>query len=494
MVFKLLTCALPELGARAGIEKEQVMKQAEIGVYGLGTMGSALALNLADNGFDVAVCNREAEWIAPLLAKAGPLAERLQGAPALAEFIGAVARPRMILFMIPSGAPMDMMIENVTPLLDEGDTIIDGGNADFNDTRRRYAALQAQGLHFIGMGVSGGEEGARHGPSMMVGGSDHSWRQLRPMAEAIAAKYKGDPCVAHLGPDGAGHFVKTVHNGIEYADMQMISECYGMMRDGADMVAPAIGDVFAQWSKGPLSSYLMEISAAVLRSVDAKTGKPVVDVIEDRAGQKGTGRWTLIEALKMGQSASTIEAAVGARGWSSEKDVRVMAEPLLPARTRGSDVPGAGTLEQAMLAGRIISHAQGFRILDAAAEEFDWPLDMARISEIWRAGCIIRSALLDEFADAFRNELPACHLIVAPAMRARLEESIGGLRTTVAAGALHGIALPAFSAALAWYDTMRRARGTANMIQAQRDFFGRHGFARIGEASSAKSHGDWDAI
>lgn len=465
---------------------------ANIGVYGLGTMGSALALNFAEKGFHVAVSNREAEWIDAFVTEAGALSRMVTGVADLQAFVAAIARPRSILFMIPSGAPMDAMIAAVSPFLEEGDTIIDGGNADFNATRERSAAMQDTGLHFVGMGVSGGEEGARNGPSMMVGGSTHSWRQLRPMVEAIAAKFEGEPCVAHLGPDGAGHFVKTVHNGIEYADMQMIAELYGIMRDVGGQTAQQIGAVFEGWKDGPLNSYLIDVSAAALQSVDSKTGAAMVDVILDQAGQKGTGRWTLIEALKLGQSASTVEAAVGARGWSSEKAVRVLAEPLLPAGTSEAALPAPDVMAQAMLAGRILAHAQGFRILQAASDEFDWSLDLARISEIWRAGCIIRSALLDEFAQAFRNDLPGGHLILAPAMRNRLEDSIGGLRQVVASAVLSGVAVPALSASLAWYDSMRRARGTANLIQAQRDFFGAHGFERLDE--DGKHHGDWNPL
>lgn len=465
---------------------------ADIGVYGLGTMGSALALNLAEKGFDVAVCNREIDWIAKFIEEAGDLAPKLTETKTLAAFVDAIAAPRSILFMIPSGAPMDDMIAAISPLLEAGDTIIDGGNADFNATRRRSEAMIGTGLHFVGMGVSGGEEGARRGPSMMVGGTDHSWLQLRPMAEAIAAKYKGDPCVAHLGTDGAGHFVKTVHNGIEYADMQMIAEVYGMLRDAGGQSTAEIGALFERWQSGALSSYLIEVSAAALQSTDRKTGQPMVDVIRDQAGQKGTGRWTLIEALKMGQSASAIEAAVGARGWSSEKATRELAEPLLAASVQDVDMPGSDDFEMALLAGRILAHAQGFRIMSAASEEYEWSLDMARISEIWRAGCIIRSSLLDEFAAAFRADLPGGHLILAPAMRTRLEASIGALRRVVSAGVSLGVALPALSASLAWYDTMRRGRGTANLIQAQRDFFGAHGFDRIDEIG--KFHGDWNDL
>ena len=382
-----------------------------------------------------------------------------------------------------------LILPGDAPLLDPDDTIIDGGNADFNATRRRTEALEGTGVHFVGMGVSGGAEGARNGPSMMVGGSDHSWTQFRPMAEAIAAKFKGDPCVAHVGPDGAGHFVKTVHNGIEYADMQLIAEIYGLLRDGTGHSAPQISAVFAQWSEGLLSSYLVETTAAVLAATDKRTGQPMVDVIRDQAGQKGTGRWTLIEALKLGQSANTIEAAVGARGWSSEKDIRTKAEPLLPAAATPGQIPDEGTLAQALLAARILSHAQGFRILWAASRDYDWSLDLARIAEIWRAGCIIRSALLDDIAGAFQADLPDGHLILAPAIRDMLKQTIGGLRQVVSAAALQGLPVPALSAALAWYDTMRQGRGTANMIQAQRDYFGAHGFARIDD--EGQHHGDW---
>lgn len=465
---------------------------ADIGVYGLGTMGSALALNFADKGFTVAVTNRESAWINGFVKEAGDLGPKLTGHADLADFVQGIKAPRTILFMIPSGKPMDMMIETIKPLLSEGDTIIDGGNADFNETRRRSAELDGTGLHFVGMGVSGGEDGARHGPSMMVGGTLHSWTQLKPMAEAIAAKFEGELCVDHLGPDGAGHLVKTVHNGIEYADMQMISEIYGLLRDQGQRAPEQIGQMFDRWSKGPLSSYLIEITGAALQSIDSKTGEPMVDVILDKAGQKGTGRWTLVEALKLGQSANTIEAAVGARGWSSEKDMRVAAEPLMDRGALSAEVPSEDDLENAMLAGRILGHAQGFRILSAASDEFEWSLDMARIAEIWRAGCIIRSALLDEFAAAFRAELPFDHLILAPAMRERLAGSIAGLRRVVSAAVLTGQPVPALSAALAWHDTMTLGRGTANMIQSQRDFFGAHGFERLDQ--DGKHHGDWNDV
>ena len=465
------------------------MGNGDIGVFGLGTMGSALALNLAEQGFRVAVGNREVEWIGDFVKEAGTLSERIVPCETLSELVAALASPRVVLFMIPSGAPMDAMIEQVAPLLEAGDTIIDAGNADFNDTRRRSAALQARGLHFVGMGVSGGERGARHGPSMMVGGTGHSWQQLRPMAEAIAARYEGSPCVAHVGPDGAGHFVKTVHNGIEYADMQMIAEVYGLLRDGAGQGAAEIGAMFGRWNAGALRSYLIEASAAVLSAVDPASGKAMVDVIEDQAGQKGTGRWTVIEALKLGESASAIEAAVGARGWSSMKETRETAETVLSGGASEAIVPDETELAEAFEAARILAHAQGFSVMQAASEQFGWGLDLARIAEIWREGCIIRSALLDDLAEALRGSLPHGALVLAPDIASRLGRTVPALRRVVGAAVAAGLPVPAMSASLAWYDSLRQARGTANLIQGQRDFFGMHGFARIGE--EGKHHGPW---
>jgi 6-phosphogluconate dehydrogenase len=464
------------------------MPKAQIGVYGLGTMGGALAQNMAENGFDVAVTNREVEWIASFVEHAGPLAPKLHAHETLEGFVQGLATPRVILFMIPSGAPMDAMIDAVTPLLDAGDTIIDGGNADFHDTRWRTLELMQQDIHFVGMGVSGGEKGARYGPSMMVGGSDHSWQQLRPILREIAARFDGDPCVDHLGPDGAGHFVKTVHNGIEYADMQMIAEVYGLMRHGAAIAPADIGKIFEVWNEGALKSYLVEITGKILHYDDPDTGHPMVDVIKDAAGQKGTGRWTVVEAVRTGQAANTIEAAVGARSWSSEKETRQTAEGILGGTCLALDL-SPETLEDAFLAARILAYAQGFRILNAAAQEYDWPLDFARIAEVWRAGCIIRSALLDDISEAFRGELPAGQLILAPRFAQMLADSIPALREVVSGAVQSGHAVPALSAALAWYDTMRQGHGTANIVQAQRDYFGHHGFERLGR--TGKHHGPW---
>lgn len=464
------------------------MGKAQIGVYGLGTMGSALALNMAEHGFDVAVTNREADWIAPFMTEAGDLAARLRPHDDLQAFVASLATPRIVLFMIPSGAPMDEMLERVTPLLEPGDIVIDGGNADFHDTRRRVGKLSVSRLYHVGLGVSGGEAGARHGPSMMMGGSAEAWARIAPILTAIAARHEDSPCVAHLGPDGAGHFVKTVHNGIEYADMQVISEIYSLMRNGLALAPAEIGALFEAWNAGPLRSYLVEITADLLTYRDPETGHPMIDVIKDAAGQKGTGRWSVIEALRMGQSASMIEAAVGARGWSSEKETRQAAEAVLGGAVGAVDA-SPEVLVEAFLAARILAHAQGFRVLAAASEEYDWSLGFGTIARIWRAGCIIRSALLDEIAVAFEGDLPEGQLILDTGLAQTLARCVPALRQVVGSAVHGGHPVPALSAGLAWYDSMRLGHGSANMIQAQRDMFGHHGFERLGQAG--RHHGPW---
>lgn len=464
------------------------MSRERIGIYGLGTMGSALALNFAEKGFDVAVSNREKEWIAPFIEQAGDLAPRLHPHEDLKALAAALERPRIILFMIPSGAPMDAMIDEILPFLETGDVLIDGGNADFNDTRRRALHLAGQGIEYVGMGVSGGKIGARHGPSMMLGGSEQSWTLLSPFLSAIAARHEGSACVARVGPDGAGHFVKTVHNGIEYADMQIIAEIYGLLRYGADLSVPKIAGIFAEWDRGPLKSYLVEITARVLGYADPRTGKPVLEVILDSAGQKGTGRWTVIEALRLGQSASIIEAAMGARAWSAEKETRESAERILGGM-RSPVTLGPEQLGEALLAARLLAFAQGFRILAAASQDHDWGLDSAEIARIWRAGCIIRTVLLDTIADAFAARPPHDQLILSPEPARILARCLPALREVVAQAVTSGHPVPALSAALQWLDTMRQSRGSAGLIQAQRDFFGYHGFARLDEPGV--HHGPW---
>ncbi|AJE45576.1 NADP-dependent phosphogluconate dehydrogenase [Celeribacter indicus] len=466
------------------------MTQARIGLVGLGVMGANLSLNIAEKGFPVAVYNRTHSVTDAFIASAGALAERVIPTKSYEDLVASLARPRAIILLVKAGAPVDAVIADLEPLLEEGDMIIDAGNADFHDTRRREAALRAQGLNFFGMGISGGEEGARHGPSIMVGGDPASYAAIRDILEAIAARHDGVPCAAHFGPDGAGHFVKTVHNGIEYADMQMIAEIYGILRDGAGRSPAQIGHLFEGWDKGPLKSYLVEITGRVLQTTDPETDLPMVEMIVDSAGQKGTGRWTAIEAIRLGQSPSAIEAAVAARAWSSERDTRAAGAALfgdLPAEA--GTVPPEEDLEQALLAAKLIAYDQGFGILAAASEAFDWGIDLATAAEVWREGCIIRSALLDDMAGAIREGLPQGRLIFAPRFAGLMRAGAVALRRVVAYGACAGLPLPALANALAYFDTMRQARGTTDLVQAQRDFFGAHGFDRVDGGTNR--HGPW---
>ncbi len=465
-------------------------ESATLGLFGLGTMGSALSLNILEKGFSLHVTNHEPEVVGEFVKEAedAGLAGNLHGADDLEKMVAAMAPPRAIILLIPSGAPVDETIEKLAPHLAKGDTIIDAGNADFHVTRRRTAEVEALGFTYIGMGVSGGESGARHGPAMMVGGSPAAWSGIRDVIEGIAAKFEGSPCADHFGPDGAGHFVKTVHNGIEYADMQLIAETYGLMRYGQGKRPSEVGEVFERWNKGVLESYLVEITAKVLQASDAETGAPAVDVIVDAAGQKGTGRWTAIEAVRLGQSANVIEAAVAARAWSSEGDARAAGSAIFDA-PRGALELDDTDLEAALLVGRIVSYAQGFRILDAASDEYNWSIDYARVAEVWRAGCIIRSSLLGDIAAAFRGDRPEGQLIFSDTFAKMIAEGLPALRRVVGAAVAGGHAVPALASALGFLDTMRTKRGTADVIQAQRDFFGHHGFVRID--GRRDQHGPW---
>jgi 6-phosphogluconate dehydrogenase len=390
--------------------------------------------------------------------------------------------------MVPAGQAVDDQIAALRPLLDDDDMIIDAGNANFHDTNRR--ARDAGELPFLGIGVSGGEEGARFGPSIMGGGKRAHWDRVAHILEAISAKHKGTPCATWMGEEGAGHFVKAVHNGIEYADMQMIAEVYGIMRDGLGMDPAAIGDTFAGWDKGPLRSYLIEISGKVATAVDPKTNKPMLDVIVDAAGQKGTGRWTAIEAQHLAAPIPAIEAAVVARNLSSQLEARAAGEALFGAAPihMPHDTLSLKTLEDAMIAGKILCYAQGFDMIDKASDAFNWALPLPAIAEVWREGCIIRSDMLDDMATALRED-DGRNLMMAARFADTLKATHGALRQVVAQAALHGIAMPALSSGLAYFDAMRTARGTANMIQGQRDFFGAHGFARVDGGSG--HHGPW---
>lgn len=461
-----------------------------IGLIGLGTMGAALALNIAEKGHGIAVWNRTGAVTARFVEQAGDLAERISATETLADFVAAIAAPRAIILMVPAGEAVDQQLSALGALLGPDDLVIDAGNANFHDTNRRAGA--GLPFRFMGIGVSGGEEGARHGPAIMAGGSPEDWARIAPVLEAIAARAEdGTPCAAHLGPDGAGHFVKAVHNGIEYADMQMIAETYGVMRDGLAMRAGDVGAAFGRWNAGPLQSYLVEISAAVAQATDPVGQGPLLDMIVDAAGQKGTGRWTAIEAQTLAAPIPVIEAAVMARNVSALRAERAAGEAVFgPAPQSVAGVVAVDDLEQALIAGKILCYAQGFAMMTAAASEFRWALDMPAIARVWRAGCIIRSAMLNDMATAL-GEAPGRNLILSDFFADHLRRSLPALRRVVAAGATHGLALPALGAGLAWFDMMRTARGTANMIQGQRDFFGLHGFERLD--GLARPHGPWAA-
>ncbi len=467
------------------------MTQARIGLIGLGTMGAALSLNIAEKGFPIAVWNRTTETTHTFVADAGPLAAMITATETLEALIKAIKPPRAIILMVPAGKAVDDQIAALTPHLAPEDLIIDAGNAEFHDTDRRSAAARASGKYrFLGMGVSGGEEGARHGPSIMGGGEKADWDRVKPVLEAISAKYKGTPCATWMGIDGAGHFVKAVHNGIEYADMQMIAEVYGVMRDGLGMDAPAIAEVFKAWNKGPLQSYLIEISGAVAASTDKITGRPLLDIILDKAGQKGTGRWTAIEAQHLAAPIPVIEAAVMARNVSAKLAERMEGEAVFgpgPRRIVAKDL-SIDALEKALIAGKILCYAQGFGLISAASAAFGWSLPLPEIAKVWREGCIIRSTMLNDMATALAAH-PEQNLMLAPAFAERMRATKSSLRDVVSSGARHGLPVPALSAGLAWFDMMRTARSTANMIQGQRDFFGAHGFDRMD--GKDVHHGPW---
>jgi 6-phosphogluconate dehydrogenase len=471
------------------------MAAADIGLIGLGVMGSNLALNIAEKGFRIAVHNRTWARTEAFIAQAGELGARTTACPTLADLAASVRPPRPIIILVKAGEPVDQQIAELRRILERGDIIIDAGNANFRDTVRRFSELEGSRIDFIGMGISGGEEGARHGPSIMAGGPPQSYARVEDVLTKIAAQYKESPCCAHVGPGGAGHFVKTIHNGIEYADMQMIAEVYGMMRDGLGMAAPEIGKVFETWNGGRLNSYLIEITAKVLAARDSTTGLPMVDVIEDRAGQKGTGKWAVIEAQTMGIAATTIEAAVAARILSSLKQERQHAAALYgikhqPLKPR-SLAAFLAQLEAALYAGKIAAYAQGFAVMEGASAQFGWGLPLGRIAAIWRAGCIIRSQFLDVITQVFEASGGAGHLLTAPYFVGEMRASHDALRATVADAAKSGTPAPALSAALAYFDGYTQGRGTADLIQGQRDFFGAHGFERVGE--TGEFHGNWSA-
>ncbi|WP_428977554.1 NADP-dependent phosphogluconate dehydrogenase [Oricola cellulosilytica] len=466
--------------------------KAGIGLIGLGTMGSNLALNIAENSVPVAIFNRTTETTHEFARAAGPLAKRIVACETLEQLVAAIEPPRAIILMVPAGPVVDEQVAALRPLIEDGDMIIDAGNANFHDTNRRAVEAATNGELFLGIGVSGGAEGARHGPSIMAGGPREAWDRVAPIFEAIAARYEGTPCATWMGEGGAGHFVKTVHNGIEYADMQMIAEVYGVMRDGMGMSAPQCGQVFARWNEGLLKSYLVEISARIGEASDPETGNPVLDIIADRAGQKGTGRWTAIEAQHLAAPVTAIEAAVAARNMSAASEVRAEGERIFGAAPRvlENGALSIDDLEAALIAGKIVCYAQGFTMIARASAEFGWALPLPDIARVWRAGCIIRSSMLNDMATALEAN-PDRNLMFADFFSYLLKAKHPALRTTVAAAAQNGLPMPALTAGLAYFDIMRTERSTANLIQAQRDFFGAHGFERIDRPG--QYHGPWGA-
>ena len=453
---------------------------AQVGVIGMAVMGSNLARNLARRGFRVALYNRTAARTDEVIALHGFEGDFVPSHD-LADFVASLERPRRIILMVKAGGPTDATIDALIPLLEEGDIVVDGGNSFFQDTRRREQRLRGLGLHFVGAGISGGEVGALEGPSIMPGGSPESYEALGPILERIAADVDGEPCCTHIGADGAGHFVKMVHNGIEYADMQFIGEAYELLRAlGLDHTEMA--DIFATWNTGDLDSYLIEITAEVLRKTDPRTGVPLVDVIRDAAGMKGTGTWTVQSALDLGTPVNTIAESVFARAISSSPELRAAARAALHGPDRGIRVADRDVfveqVRQALWASKVVAYAQGLDEIRMAAAEYGWSIDIAEVARIWRAGCIIRARLLERI----RSEYAAGNLVTlleAPSIVAGLTEAQEGWRTVVAEAVRAGVPVPGFSAALAHYDQARAPRLNAALTQGLRDYFGAHTYRRI---------------
>ncbi|MBA4863223.1 NADP-dependent phosphogluconate dehydrogenase [Streptomyces sp. PSKA54] len=461
---------------------------AQIGVTGLAVMGRNLARNFARNGYTVAVHNRTVSRTQALMDEFGHEGDFV-AAESAKEFVAALERPRRLVIMVKAGGPTDAVIHEFAPLLESGDMIIDGGNAHFEDTRRREKELRDRGIHFVGTGISGGEEGALHGPSIMPGGSGESYASLGPMLEKIAAKAPdGAPCVTHVGPDGAGHFVKMVHNGIEYADMQLIAEAYQLLRDVGGYSPRQIADIFRTWNQGRLDSYLIEITAEVLSHQDAMTDEPFVDVVQDQAEQKGTGRWTVQIALDLGVPVSGIAEAVFARSLSGHTDLRKASRGLAGPKAQPLDRDEAGRfadqVEQALYASKIVSYTQGFHEIAAGSQEYGWDIDLGAIASIWRGGCIIRAAFLDRIRTAYdaRPDLPS--LLADQGFAREIGTAQDDWRAVLVAATQQGVPTPGFSAALAYYDALRAERLPAALTQGQRDFFGAHTYRRTDREGS----------
>ncbi len=475
-------------------KEPRMAQQADFGLIGLGVMGENLVLNVESKGFPVAVYNRTTEKVDAFLSGRAK-GRNIIGTRSIEEFVASLKPPRKAMILVKAGKPVDAVIEQLLPHLDPGDIVIDGGNSYWPDTTRRRQFLKEKGILFVGTGVSGGEEGALHGPSLMPGGDPEAWPHIQPIFQAIAAKVNEKEVACDwVGEDGAGHFVKMVHNGIEYGDIQIICEAYHLMRDLAGMTPSEMGDVFAEWNTGDLDSYLIEITSEILRKTDEETGKPAVDVILDVAGQKGTGRWTVVDGLDLGQPITLIAEAVFSRNLSSFKELREKGAAALPYRT-GAQVPPrevlVPALEGAVLASKIVSYAQGFGMIDAASREYGWKLNKGSTALMWRAGCIIRSVFLGHIKEAYDADPELANLLLAPWFRDRLLAAQEGWRLVVSLAALHGLPTPAMSSALGFFDGFRCGRLPANLLQAMRDYFGAHTYERLDKPRGEFFHTNW---
>ena len=467
-------------------------KLAQFGVVGMGVMGRNLALNIADNGYSTVVYNRDNDVTSKVVSASSG---KLRGAPSFEKLVDTLQRPRKIMLMIKAGEPVDQVIQGLRPLLDEDDVLIDGGNSWFRDTQRRESELREAGLYYFGVGVSGGEEGARHGPSIMPGGDAEAYCQIKQTLEAIAAKTEFGPCVTHVGSDGAGHFVKMVHNGIEYADMQFIAEAYDLLARMADLRPAQLASTFDEWNQGPLESFLIEITAKIFAVRDPETDGWLVEKVLDKAGQKGTGRWTAQIALELGIPVPSISAAIDARVISSMKTQRERAANVLagPSVTLAAETRSAliNDIHDALHAAKIVAYAQGMALISGAAKSFNWSIDLQQICRIWTGGCIIRARLLETFMNAYEGNAGLTNLLLDETLRGRIEKLQPGWRRTVSLAQRCGIAVPALGASLAYFDSYRSARLPQNLTQAQRDAFGAHTYQRADRHNPDFVHTDW---